>query len=381
MTKALRAAPLPRRIEWLAGSARRLLHDCVQASEALAEATGLSPQMVRWGATTTLETVDTNSLASLAADAYGSGGEPISSLSVVLAGNVFTVAVRAAFVPLLLGIPVTVKASTRETLFPRMLREALLDEDAELGRAMELLVFRGGDVEQETALVGAAEVTSVYGSDATITDIERRHPEASLIAHGHGVSVACCGPRSCRPETVAETARALALDVAAYDQRGCLSPQIAYVADGRGGDGALALTERLAEALGRLTHELPRGPLPLEVGAAQSQWRGLAEVEGELWQGVDHATALRAPRPIRWSPGYRNVTVSPVGSIAQAIDEMVTLGASLKCIGVDPESLRDVQQGIGKTGSSAYTCMLGTMQTPRLDAPADGKPVWHGLLR
>ena len=66
-----------------------------------------------------------------------SNAEPISSLSVVLAGNLFTATVRAVFVPLLLGIPVTVKASSRETLFPRMLRDALLHEDPELGRAVE----------------------------------------------------------------------------------------------------------------------------------------------------------------------------------------------------------------------------------------------------
>lgn len=378
---ALRDASLPRRIGWLASSARRLLDESLQASESLAEATGLSEPMVRWGALTTLETVRPDSLAALAADAYRSGAEPISSLSVVLAGNLFTATVRAVFVPLLLGIPVTVKASSRETLFPRMLRDALLHEDPELGRAVELIMFRGGDLEEEAALVAAAEVTSVYGADATIDEIARRHPQANLIVHGHGVSVAYCGRRSCTPDTIDETANALALDVAAYDQRGCLSPQIVYVAESRDGHDASALANRLSDALERLAHELPRGPLPLEVGAAQSQWRGLAEVEGHLLTGADYAVALRPPRPIRWSPGYRNITLSPVESIGAAIEETAALGSSLKCVGVNPASLGEFAQAIHETPSPAYVCALGTMQTPAFDALADGKPVWHGLLR
>jgi hypothetical protein len=30
---------------------------------------------------------------------------------------------------------------------------------------------------------------------------------------------------------------------------------------------------------------------------------------------------------------------------------------------------------------SAYACTTGTMQTPPLDAPADGRPIWHGLFQ
>ncbi len=380
--EALRAASNEARVAWLAASAKRLLREVVEAQEALAESTGLSTPMVTWGARTTLQTIEPTALRSLAKRALMAGGAPISSLSIVLAGNLFTAAVRAVVVPLLLGIPVTVKASSRETLFPTMLRDALRGCDPELGDAMNLLSFPGGEVERETALIAAADATAVYGADATIDAIERRHPKASLIAHGHGVSAAYCGPEALGQDNIRETIRNLALDVCAYDQRGCLSPQIVYVA-AYSEASVRAFAELFAtDGLAALAHELPRGPLPFEVGAAQAQWRGTAEVEGSLIVGDTFAVATLAPEPVRWSPGYRNVTITRVRNATEAVRAIEPFGASVKCIGTDPISSALLRAELDRSNASgAYVCPLGTMQTPPLDAPADGNPIWHGLLR
>jgi acyl-CoA reductase-like NAD-dependent aldehyde dehydrogenase len=379
---ALRAASTEERAEWLGAAVEHLLRRSAEACEALSKSTGLSEAMVAWGARTTLETMRPESLRALAEEARAAGGEPISALSIVLAGNLFTAAARAVLVPLLLGIPVTVKASSRETLFPRLLQEALRRVDPELGEAIEIVVFAGGDVERETSLIEGAERTAVYGSDRTIDAMQQRHPNANLIAHGHGVSAAYCGPEALREGQVEETIEQLALDVCAYDQRGCLSPQIIYAA----ADSEPALftfVERLAsEGLAALEKELPRGPLPVDVGAAQAQWRGLAEVEGSLVVGNTYGIAVRPPQPVRWSPGYRNVTLAPVRDRAEAVRAMEAFGTSLKCVGADPISSASLGVELDRNEAlSAYLCPLGTMQTPPLDALADGKPVWQGLLR
>ena len=380
--EALRAASNEARVEWLAASADRLLREVREAQEALAESTGLSTPMVAWGARTTLQTIEPKALRSLAEKALMAGGVPISSLSIVLAGNLFSAAVRAVVVPLLLGIPVTVKASSRETLFPTMLRDALRGCDPALCDAMNLLSFPGGDVERETALIAAADATAVYGADATIDAIDRRHPNANLIAHGHGMSVAYCGPEALGRDNIRDTIANLALDVCAYDQRGCLSPQIIYVA-ADSETSLRAFAERLStDGLAALAHELPRGPLPLEVGAAQAQWRGTAEVEGSLITGDTFAVAIRAPEPLRWSPGYRNVTITRVRDAAEVVRAIEPIGASVKCVGTDPVSFALLRAELDRSSASgAYVCLLGTMQTPPLDAPADGNPIWHGLLR
>jgi hypothetical protein len=380
--EALQKASPEERVGWLAASANRLLRETLVACEALAEATGLSAPMVAWAARTTLETMTPDALGAVSDEARSAGGHPISSLSIVLAGNLFTAAARAVVVPLLLGIPVTVKASSREILFPTMLRDALRRTDPVLGDAVELVVFAGGDVEREAWLIERAEATAVYGTDSTIDAMERRHPNARFIPHGHGVSAAYCGPEALGESHVRDTIANLALDICAYDQRGCLSPQIIYVATDS--EPALfAFAQRLArEAMDPLGSELPRGPLPLDLGAAQAQWRGIAEVEGSLVVGDTYSIALRPPQPVRWSPGYRNVTLAPVHDLTEAVRAMVPFGRSLKCVGADPSSLASLRAELDRNEAfSAHVCWLGTMQTPSLDAPADGKPVWHGFLR
>jgi len=378
----LRVVSTEARVTWLAAAAERLLFETLDAREALSKSTGLSVPMVEWGARSTLHTIQPAALRALARQVEETGRDPISNLSIVLAGNLFTAAVRAVVVPLLLGIPVTVRASSRETLFPRMLHDVLGSCDSELGAAMRLVAFTGGDLESERSLFAESEATAVYGGDDTIAAMMRRHPDANLIAHGHGVSAAYCGPEALHGDRVSETIASLALDVCAYDQRGCLSPQVVYVvADSEA--SASAFAERFAtEGMDPLARELPRGPLPPEVGAAQAQWRGVAEVEGALIVGDTYGIAIGTPATLRWSPGYRNVTIVPVHDRSEALRALTPLGATLKCIGSDPASSSALRAELARSERlTAYICPLGSMQTPGLDAPADGKPIWDGLLR
>jgi hypothetical protein len=120
----------------------------------------------------------------------------------------------------------------------------------------------------------------------------------------------------------------------------------------------------------------------VEVGAAQAQWRGIAEVEGALIRGDTYAVAIREAQPIRWSPAYRNVTIVAVSDLDEALRAMRPIGANLKCIGVDSTSISELETKLAASNAlHAYACAIGSMQIPPLDAPADGHPIWHGLFR
>jgi hypothetical protein len=356
-----------------------------RSTYALSEATGLSVPMVQWASRTTLDTVREDAMRALvqqARDASDDALDPIAMLAVVLAGNVFTASVREIAIPLLFGVPVLVKASSSETMFPAMLRDALHAVDSRLGAAMGLVAFPGGDVQCEAAFAGLVEAVSVYGTDETIAAMSTRLGDTALLAHGHGVSVAYCGSDGLGDAWIGDTIAAVSLDICAYDQRGCLSPQVVYV-QATPSQSVAAFGKRLAdEGLNPMSRMLPRGPLPASIGAAQAQWRGVAEVEGTLVRGDAHAIAIRSAQPIRWSPGYRNVSLAAVGGPEEALRELELLGSSLKCVGADPASLTEIQTGLSRSDRlTAYACPIGTMQTPPLDAPADGRPVWHGLFR
>lgn len=383
--KALRAASTTERAVWLAEAAAALNRHAGQAGPTLSEATGLSAPMVDWASRTTLETIREDTLLALARTANRESeppSAPIAMMAVVLAGNVFTASVRGVLVPLLLGVPVLVKASSKELVFPAMLRDALRRSNANLGAAVDIVAFPGGDVECEIALVERAAAVSVYGSDETVAAIASRVGHGSIIPHGHGVSVAYCSAEALGGTQRSDTIANLALDICAYDQRGCLSPQLVFIE---------AATERLArdfaaglaeEGLEPMNQTLPRGPLPASIGTEQAQWRGVAEVEGSLIRGTSYGLAIRSAQAIRWSPGYRNVTIVPVRTIDEAFRAIEPIGASLKCVGTDPASISNVSARLAESRPlGAYACALGSMQTPAVDAPADGLPIWHGLLR
>jgi len=382
---ALRATCIGERAHWLAEASKALAQHAIAAGPELSEATGLSIPMIAWASRTTLDTIREDTMLALARKAARHSRrttDPIAMLSVVLAGNVFTASVRGIFVPLLFGVPVLVKASSKETCFSAMLRRALHQVDASLGPAMNLVAFPGGDVECEAVLAEHAESISIYGSDDTVAVMAARLGNLPLITHGHGVSVAYCGADALDDAQIDNTIADLSLDICAYDQRGCLSPQLVYV-EQTPACSVEDFAERLAmEGLDTMNRRLPRGPLPISVGAEQAQWRGIAEVEGNLIHGDTYALAIRPPQPLRWSPGYRNVTLAPVGGLDEALHAMKPIGPSLKCVGADPGSISEMQAHLARSQVlEAYASALGTMQTPLLDAPADGQPIWHGLFR
>jgi hypothetical protein len=381
----LLATTIEERAHWLAQAAVTLERQAHDERDALAEATGLSVPMVDWATRTTLGTIREDAMLALAQRACGASNQapdPVAMLSVVLAGNVFTAPVRGIVVPLLFGVPVLVKASSKEMMFPAMLKDALRSVDSRLGASMDLVAFPGGDIEREAALVELAEVVSVYGSDETVVAMAARLGDTPLIAHGHGVSVAYCGTDALDDAQISNTIAGLSLDICAYDQRGCLSPQLVYVEetpDRSAADFARRLAE---EGLGPICKTLPRGPLPVSVGAAQTQWRGIAEVEGTLVRGDTYAVSIRQAQPIRWSPAYRNVTLAPVRGLDEALEAMKAIGSTLKCVGADSALISELQARLAQSPAlSAYACAIGEMQTPPLDAPADGRPIWHGLFR
>lgn len=388
--RGLRVCPVDARARWLEQSAELLRDEnsvlARELRERLPEETGLSPEMVFWGLRTSLRTVAQGTLERMVREAKLAGAhvhEPISLLAIVLAGNLFAAALRAMFVPLLFGVPVVAKASSRDSAFAEILCRALRQVDPSLGRAAQVFVFAGGDLAGEEALLKQAEAVSIYGSDDTVTAIaERLGGRIPVIAHGHGVSMAFCGRASLSPPDLDRTIERLAIDVAAYDQRGCLSPQWIFVEESesmRAESFAELLSQRGLQAL---SVRLPRGPLPPAIGAAQAQWRGVAEAMGTLLVGTEHAVAVAREQAPRWSPGYRNVTIVPVRDADEAIERMRPFSRQIKCIGATADGLEELRRSLEHDRSNqAFVCEIGSMQTPPFDALADGRPAWEGLLR
>jgi hypothetical protein len=379
-----RAAWLGRAFAELSGPGGALFST---ALELIPQSAGLSREMVHWALQSALEPLSSADLLALehALPLPHPGAQRVQAgqlCAVVLAGNVFTAAARAVALPLLFGLPVLAKASSHDATFAQLLGHALLEADAELGQAFQLAVF-GASAERELhALLERADVVSAYGGDETLRRLRATLPAtATFVPHGHGLGAAFVDRGALEDEAAAaSSASALAFDVAAYDQRGCLSPLVAWVRE-----GAPIRPERFGElvfeALARLAKTLPRGPLPLEAAAAQLNFRGVTALRGKLLEGDGFAVCCEGAGPLRVSPGYRNLLLLSIEDGAALSERLAPLGVHLKSLGVAGVTDLPALLAALPARLAPRICGLGRMQTPPLHALADGLPAWEGLVR
>jgi hypothetical protein len=374
----LRALPLERRANAIAAATRLLLEESTAHGAALREAlpasTGLSPAVIERGLRTTLALFERDSLMALHASATGERRAQLAA--VVLAGNVFSAVTRPLLLPLLCGTAVLAKASSADDVLPQHLKLALDRVDPVVGAACEVVTFGREADDLHAALLRGVDVLSAYGSDRAIAALAARTtPECRVIAHGHGLGVTFIAREALGSEhAVRMIAGRAAIDIAAYDQRGCLSPHAVFVQAGGAAD-ARRFARVLGEALQGIERELPRGALSEAGAAAQLQWRGVAAAIGVLHKGDTWAVSYEERGPLRVSPGYRNVTVYDCDSTAALAAKLSPLGTQLKALGVAGAAAR------GELSECApYVCAVGAMQTPPLDAPLDGLHALAGYV-
>lgn len=391
--------------------------------DALAHATGLSAPMVDWAASTSVapyssptRLADELGLTRTSSRRSENAPERITVPSrlctVVLGGNVPTAVLRATIFPLMTRAPVLVKTSPEDRHLPDLWKQALTQSSPELGACIEVVdraSIRAPVDEWMPYVLERSDAVHVYGSDAAVRAVADRTPASTLFgAHGHGLGVALLSASALRTEAAARNAAsAVALDVAAYDQRGCLSPHAVWLcatdeSSGHFGARAPAVPPQqwaqwLHEALTRLDAELPAGTCALPAQAQRAQWRGVARATGMLWEGAGHAVAFceSSSSVPMVGPGHRHVWVTTCESTNTFLKAITPLGLHLKVIGVGPGPADPTDQAGQNEGASLSqsllqqlppplcprVCAIGSMQTPPLSAVWDGEDPWAQLTR
>mgnify|MGYP003595282514 CR=1 FL=1 len=317
---------------------------------ALAASTGLSAEGVRFGLERCLE----REVVSADVTRLFASVRPAAGVAVVLSANVFTASLRALCLACVASPRVYVRASRREPHFVAALVERL-------GAPEVTLV---------PSLAEAAEATSVhaYGRDETLRAIlaQRGLP---VWAHGAGLGVAVVS----REAPLEAAALALAEDLVAFDQRGCLSPRVALSI----GEPARAreLAAALSAALAAWEARVPTGALTPAERAERLRARDTALLVGEVREGPAGALVavpeLDEGAPLLLSPPGRNLAVVAVRDRVEARARVASLGRALVTVGgSELETARAVAPAWARVAE------LGRMQRPPLDGPVDGRDVW-----
>jgi hypothetical protein len=277
--------------------------------------------------------------------------------------------------PLLAGSSIYVKPSSGDPVSARLFRDSLQEADPLLGDAVR--------IGEDAAILQQADAVVVHGSDETVAALRALVPvDRVFVGHGHRLSVAAVGAQV----EVEAAARPLAIDLALFDGRGCLSPAYVLVIDHPAGR-ARALAAALAAELERLEKTLPRG----RAEVAEETWVHERRTSAALREGSElfapgSSTAwsvmLEPPEP-RPGPGLlRTVPLIPVS-------DLETLAAW--CRGLSPH-LSSIGQmgwgtqvsrlaGIAARAGGSRVCALGRMQLPPIDWHHDGRGSLSALIR
>ncbi len=383
--RVLRAASDERVLAWI-DAAIGSISDATssvgrEARSAIAARSGLSSEGAAWALDTTLTEPRRPALDHALAAMRRSFGSyratPVRSHALVLAGNVFTACLRPIVWSLLARVPTLVKVATLDEGLPDLFGVALSAIDPELGESVSVLQPQGSSAALFARLATRVDLVSAHGGDHAIGEMRAAtSPTTDFVAHGHGLG-AVVVLRDALSAQVQALASSIARDVAAYDQRGCLSPQMILVE--RGGElSPRDLASLVAShGLASLAASMPRGVLPLDIGAQQVQWRGLASSLHELFEGDGYATSFEGGGAARPTPGYRNIAVHAFDTVDEVGARLAPYGAHLKVVAIAGDEKRLVLP----PPLSPRVCAPGEMQRPSLIAPTDGVAPWHGLVR
>lgn len=362
---------------------RQELLDC------LPEATGFSRENVREGLARALLHWNGDALRALAlAELGGEDAQGFPCSAVLLAGSIPMPTLVAMLAPLVLRSPVFAKCASRDPVTAPLVARSIAAVDPELGSCVEVASLSGSDAAAMGALL-AAECVVATGSDETIAAVAARvTPSQRLVRRGHRLSLAALGDAATRGDALAETAAALSLDVALWDQLGCLSPIAVFVAS-RDADAADRVAAALATALERAEERWPRGRVEARDAALLAHERAEAELREAagrrvcLFSGAEQAwTVVREEdaRP-RTAPLHRFVRVLPIedeDALLTAIEPLSAHIAGVAIAGFEPQSL--MAEVLVRRGASRV-CAPGCLQAPPLDWRNDPRGVISPLAR
>jgi hypothetical protein len=333
--------------------------------------------MLRFALPAMLEPLRAAQLESLLAEQAGDRfGPPL--IVHILPGNLPGLAAIPAALSLAIGSAALLKPGRGDRAFPALFIESLAARDAELAAALVAVYWPGGDRACEDVALGAADLVVAAGDDATIADLARR-TRGRFIGHGHRVSFAVV-TRDAVDDPCA--AAGLAVDVATWDQRGCLSPQLCFVEGDF--DAACGFGVRLATELVKQEAALPPAVMTTGERLAVRRWRDEAEwasFDGEryrLFAAADEAAGTVVVEPtavFRPTPLSRCVRVLPLASFEELAAILAPLRGLLEGAGLAASPAR--WDGCVAQLSAAgipLVSRLGTMQRPPLAWRLGGRP-------
>jgi Acyl-CoA reductase (LuxC) len=375
-------AGLVRRARALAAAARRFVdpRDRLRqrALDNLPALTGFSPKMVEAALPRIFEAIAEAPLVEIASRCAA----PVARIvGIVSAGNLPGVAVAKAALALTAGASCVVKTAAGEPLLMPLFAEALVEEAADVASALAVLWWAGGAAPCEGEFFRGIDSLIAYGSDAAIGALAAVAP-ATFVGHGHKLSIAVARLGGfAQSQSLASDA---ALDIALYDQLGCLSPQCIFTVGGDPAERGRFL-DALSAALADLDLRLPPGELSEASALAvhrlrdEYEWRAIGGEEVSVrgvsgrWAVIDDPTEAFRPSPL-----HRTIVVRRLETLAELRRALGGWLPRVESVGIGPWPAPEAVAELEALGVPRIVS-LGRMQSPDLGWRQGGTDPMAGI--
>lgn len=312
-----------------------------------------------------------------------------SLLAHIAPGNIPIPALSEMVFGLLTRSAQFIKCATGSGYIPRLFAHSIYELDHKAGSCLEIVEWKGGSEALEAALFAEADCVVATGGDDMLEAVAKKIPRtARFIGYGARVSFGYI-TRDALEQNAETTASKAAVDVAAWNQRGCLSPHVFYVEDG-GATTAESFAALLAGQFEALEKKLPRGILLAPDAAAIASRRSFYEVraahspETKMWASAGSTAwtiVLDNDPRFQVSCANRFVYVKSVAGLTQALQGAEPVRDKVSTIGLAGTSaqLHELAPRLARWGARRI-CPLGQMQSPPLGWRHDGRPPLGDLV-
>jgi hypothetical protein len=306
----------------------------------------------------------------------------------ICAGNILGIAAFEMILDKLVDAATWIKVPSEEPVFGALYAKSIEEIDPQLAYSIAVLPFEGNNKMVKEFLFSKSDIVRATGGEqarVSLTELAEKH-DIPIAGHWHKFSFITIA-REYLNEKAGDIAELASLDVTAWDQQGCFSPQEIFVEKG-GSVSAEKFAEMLAEEMETTSRALPKGVNSGKIQVLDGYHQYLKkEMMGEpvkIFPSATHQWLViydGNTKHFEPSPLFRVIRVKPVDDIMNIPKLVKPIGNFLQTVGVAIPNSRlisfaDAIGNVGATNIRAISSM--TLQKPW--EPWDGRFPLHELF-
>jgi hypothetical protein len=254
--------------------------------------------------------------------------------------------------------------------------------DHPVTKSFSCVYWRGGDPAVESILFRAQffDKLVAWGGDAAIRSaLSYVAPGFELVSFDPKVSISIVGSEAfASEESIADSARRAAIDVALFNQSACASSRFMYV-ESEPGPVLDDWCARVASELG-VDRPMSDGhgvPVPSDLREEVDLLRTLDDMYG-VWGSYEEGVVIRSDEPVDFHPEGKIVNVVPVASLDEVLPHV---NVATQTIGIYPPELGKAMRDRLAARGMQRIVPLGEVMDHIAGMPHDGFYPLHRFVR